>query len=198
VNPALAGVALAVVAGAVVSVSAHNQRTAILGLAVVLILSPMIADPIPDPVGLAARLVGAVLAAYLLWVATRDARARTHGSRVGWPTEVFLAVAAAAVGLGSHGSYAPANGPAWAAAAGFAVGALGVLPILTGGDVPRVGIGLVLLLNGALLVMVGIDGSAVPAGQVLIAGLIATLGGAVSSLVAAARASDPAEPVGSP
>lgn len=197
-NPALAGVALAVVAGAVVSVSARDPRTAILGLTVVLILSPMIADPIPDPVGLAARLVAAVLAAYLLWVATRDARARTDGSRVGWPTEIFLAVAAAAVGLGSHGAYAPADGPAWAAAAGFALGALAVRPILTGRDIPRIGTGLFLLLTGALLVLVGIDGSAVPAGQILIAGLIATLGGVVASLVAAARTGEATEPIPSP
>jgi hypothetical protein len=196
VNPALAGVALAVVAGAVVAVSAHNARTVILGLTVALVLSPTESDPIPDPIGLAARLVGGVLAAYLLWVATRGDRSGSTGSLVGWPTEVFLAAAAAAVGYGIHGVYAPAGGPASATAAGFALGALALVPVLTGRDILRIGVGLCLLLTGALMISASLYGPADPFEQILTGGLVATLGGAIAILVVAARSGELSEPAG--
>ena len=150
-NPALVGVAVAVIAGAVVASSARNARTAIFGLVLTMVGAPLLADPLAPPLGLAARLVGAVLAGYLLWVAARGHRVLTTGSLVGWPTEAFLAIAAAVVGFGSHGLGAPAAGPPLAAAAGFALAALSVLPVVNGRDVLRIGIGLALLLGGALL-----------------------------------------------
>ena len=79
-------------------------------------------------------------------------------------------------------------GPAAASAAGFALGALAVLPVVTGRDILRVGIGLGLLLGSALLVRVGLGGTPDPLEQVLTAGLVAVLGGAVAVLAAAARA----------
>jgi hypothetical protein len=187
VNPALAGVALAVVVGAVVAVSARNARTAIFGLVVTMVGAPLLADPIAEPLALAARLVGAVLAGYLLWIAARGERVRTGGSRVGWPTEAFLAAGAAAVGYGSQGLGAPAVGPDVAAAAGFALAALSMLPVVTGRDVLRVGLGLALLLTGALLVRTSLGGTPDALEELLTAGLVATLGGAVAVLTAAAR-----------
>ena len=71
-NPILAAVALVVVAGTVVAVAFRDPRVAILGLAVVLIGSPVLTDPLPAVLGLAGRFVGAILAAYLLWIAVRD------------------------------------------------------------------------------------------------------------------------------
>ena len=187
VNPALAGVALAVVVGAVVAGSAKNARSAILGLIVTLVVAPVLADPLPDPLGLAARLVGAVLAGYLLWVATRGPHLRTGGSLVGWPTDAFLALAAAIVGYASHGLGAPAVGPPFASAAGFALVALAIVPVVTGRDILRVGLGLGLLLGGALLVRTALGGTPDPLEQLLTAGLVATLGGAVAVLAIAAR-----------
>jgi len=187
VNPALAGVALAVVIGAVVAGSARNARTAILGLVVTLVGAPFIADPIPATLALAARLVAAVLAGYLLWVATRGPRIRTAGSIVGWPSDAFLALAAAIVGYGSHGLGAPASGPPIAAAAGFALAALAVLPVVTGRDILRIGVGLALLLGGALLIRTSLGGTPEALEQVLTAGLVATLGGGVAILAIAAR-----------
>ncbi len=189
-NPALAGVALAVVAGAVVAVSARNARTAIFGLVIVMILSPALADPVPAAIGLAARVVGGVLAAYLLWIAARGERVETGGSQVGWPTELFLAVAAAAVGYGSHGLGVSADGPASAAAAGFAAVGLAVLPVATGRDILRIGLGLSLLLAGALLILTSLVGTPGSFDQVLVAGLVATLGGAIAILLLAARSDD--------
>ena len=158
-NPALVGVALAVVIGALVAGSARTARTAILGLVATLVAASVLVDPLPDSLALAARLVAAILAGYLLWVATRGPRLRTGGSLVGWPTDAFLAAVAAVVGYGSHGLGAPAAGPALASAAGFALAALALVPIATGRDVLRVGIGLGLLISGALLVRTGLGGT---------------------------------------
>ena len=190
-NPALAGVALAVVIGAVVAASAHRARTAILGLIVTLVGAAAVADPPAEALGLAARLVGALLAGYLLWIATRGHNVRTAGSRVGWPTEAFVAAAAAVVGYGSHGLGAPAAGPALASAVGFALAAVAVLPVVTGRDILRVGLGLALLLSGALLVRTGIGGTPDAFEEALTAILIATLGGAVAVLASAAQSDGP-------
>jgi hypothetical protein len=187
VNPALAGVALAVMLGAVVAGSARNARSAIFGLIVAMVGAPLLADPLAAPLGLAARLVGAVLAGYLLWVATRGPLLRTAGSLVGWPTDAFLGIAAFVVGYGSHGLGAPAEGPALAAAAGFGLAALSVLPVVTGRDILRIGMGLMLLLTGALLVRVSLGGTPDALEQLLTAGLVAALGGAAAILAIAAR-----------
>ena len=148
---------------------------------------PLLADPPAAPLALAARLVAAVLAGYLLWIAARGVSIRTGGSLVGWPTDAFLAIAGAVVGYGSHGLGAPAAGPPLAAAAGFALAALSVLPVVHGRDVLRIGIGLALLLSGALLVRTSLGGTPEPLEQLFTAGLVATLGGAVAILAAAAR-----------
>ena len=142
VNPALVGVALAVVVGAVVAGSARNARTAIFGLVIVMVGVPLLADPVrrsarprrpsrgrrpgrlpavgrrPRPPGPDRRL------------ARRLADRHVPGDR-----------GAAVVGYGSQGLGAPAAGPALAAAAGFALAALAVLPVVTGRDILRVGLG---------------------------------------------------------
>jgi hypothetical protein len=188
VNPALAGVALAVVIGAVVACSARNARTAILGLVAVLLFSAFLTEPSASPLGLAARLVGATLAGYLLWIAARGGGVWTGGSRLGWPADFLVAGAAAVAGYGSHGLGAPALGPSLAQAAGFAIAALAIIPLANGRDIVRVGTGLLLLINGAMLVRTALDGTPGPLDEVLIAGLIAVLGGAIAVLAVSARA----------
>ncbi len=190
-NPALAGVALAVVLGAVVAGSARNARAAVLGLIVVLVGGPLIAEPIAQTLGLAARLVGAVLAGYLLWIAARGRDARTGGSRLGWPVELFVAAAAAVVGYESHGSSAPADGPALAQAAGFAIAALSISSIVNGRDIVRIGLGLQLLAAGAILVRTALGGTPDPLEQLVIAAMVTLVGAAVAIVATAARA-DPA------
>src|SRR5436305_13265323 len=69
VNPALAGVALAVVVGGLIAGSARHARTAVLGLLIVLVATPFVAEPLPGMAPLAARILGAVLGAYVLWIA---------------------------------------------------------------------------------------------------------------------------------
>ena len=186
-NPALAGVALAVVVGAVIAGSARNARTAIFGLVITMVGVPLLADPVAAPLPLAARLVAAVLAGYLLWIATRGPRVADRRLPGRLADRAFLAIAAATVGYGSHGLGAPAAGPALAAAAGFALAALAVLPVVTGRDILRIGLGLGLLLGGALLVRTSLGGTPDPLEQLMTAGLVATLGGAVAILAIAAR-----------
>jgi hypothetical protein len=74
-----------------------------------------------------------------------------------------------------------------AAAAGFALAALAVLPVVTGRDILRIGIGLSLLLGGALLVRASLGGTPDSLEELMTAGLVATLGGAVAILAIAAR-----------
>ena len=85
----------------------------------------------------------------------------------------------------------PALGPVEAQAAGFALAALAVVPVATGRDVLRIGIGLFLLLQAALLVGVGLDGYPSQLEQVVTATLVAALGGAVAALGYAARSDGP-------
>lgn len=192
-NPLLAGVALAVVAGAVVAVSMRDPRVVILGLAATLLASPLLAEPVAEPLGLAARLVGSILAAYLLWIAVRERTGigpvapATGGSRIGWPAEVLVAASAAIVGFAAHGLGAPAGGPALASAAGFAVAALAVAPLLTGRDILRVGTGMFLLFDAALVVRIGLAGAPGRLEQLVTAVLFITLGGALAALAMAAR-----------
>ncbi|HEU5321356.1 MAG TPA: hypothetical protein VFX28_11160, partial [Methylomirabilota bacterium] len=181
-------VALAVVLGAVIAASARNARTAVLGLVLVMVGGAFVADPLPGSLGLAARLVGSVLGGYLLWIAARGTDARTGGSRLGWPAELLVAAAAAVVGYGSHGLGAPGAGPAVAQAAGFALAALAVAPLLNGGDILRLGVGLNLLLTGAILARTTLGGTPDTLEQLAIAGLVAVLGGVVAIAAATARA----------
>ena len=190
-NPILAVIALAVVAGAVVAVSTPDPRGTILGLAVVLIATPVVAEPVPAPLGLAARSVGAVLSAYLLWIVTRDRPrtppATTEGSRIGWPAEVLLGIAALVVGYAAHGLGAPALGPALGSAAGFAVAALALTATMTGRDVMRVGVGCLLLIDAALLVRTALGGTPGDFEHLITAATLVVLAGTVAALAAGAR-----------
>jgi peptidoglycan biosynthesis protein MviN/MurJ (putative lipid II flippase) len=189
-NPALGAVAAAVLAGAVFAVSVRDGRIVVVGLAVTLVFAPLLADPLDTPLALAARLAGGVLAAYLLWIAVRDG-GTTGGSRIGWPSEALLAAAAFIVGYGTHGLGAPALGPAEAQAAGFGLAALAVVPVATGRDVLRIGIGLFVLLQAALLIRVGLDGNPSELEQLVTAALLAALGGSIAALGYAARSDGP-------
>jgi hypothetical protein len=186
-NPALAAIAIAILAGAIGAVFVRDARIAILSLAVVLLIAPFLADPIAPASGLVARLLGAVLATYLVWIAVRDGAFQTGGSRLGWPADALTVAAAAVVGFASHGLGAPTTGPEFASAVGFGLAAASIAPILTGRDIIRVGIGLSLLLQGALLVRVGLGGTPTTLESLITAGAIAALGGAIGVLAMAAR-----------
>lgn len=186
-NPALVAVACVVVAGAVVAVSARETMTALLGLLVVLLAAPLIADPLPDALAIAARMASAFLACRLIVIAIRGEPTGTTGSRLGWPVETLAAAAAGLVGFGTHGLGAPGAGPAEAQAAGFAIGVIAAAPIVSGRDVFRVGLGAMLLLLAALLVREGLGGTPSELEQLITSGLVVGLGGALGVVVTGAR-----------
>lgn len=182
-NPILAGAAIVVTAGAVVCVAARDGRIALAGLAGVLVVSPFIADPLPSPLALAVRVVAAALAAYLAWIAVRTPGSVTRGSLLGWPVEALVAAAAWLIGFGTAGLGAPALGPAEAQAAGFALVALAVGPIVHGRDVYRLGSGAVLLVSGVLLIRAALAGTPTQLEELVCAALFIGLGGVVAFLV---------------
>ena len=187
-NLALAGLACVVVAGAVVAVTAREARAALLGLLVALLGAALVADPLPGPLPIAARLASAFLACRLIAIAIRDLDEPTTGSRLGWPVEAIAAAAAAVIGFGTHGLGAPGEGAPEAQAAGFAVGVLAASPIVSSRDVFRLGMGAILLLLGGLLVRQGLSGTPSELEQLVTSGLVVGVGGAVGVLIAGARA----------
>jgi hypothetical protein len=194
-------------AGGVVAVSAREPRFATLGAFVAIVAGAYVADPVPGLPALAARLVAAVLAGYLVWIALRGAPARTAGWHVGWPGATALAMVAFAAGWLAAGSLATAlgatisGGPSTAAVApalvtgspvarsalgaAFALLALSAAPVLVARDALRLGLGLLLLVAAAGLVRnalaTGSDGIV----ELAFAVLEAVSGAAVAGLVAA-------------
>jgi hypothetical protein len=187
-NLALVAAAAVVVGGGVVCLSARDPRLALAGLAVTLFVAPLIADPLPEPVVLAARVVSAALAVYLPWIVIRDPASATRGSLLGWPVEALVAAAAFVIGFGTAGLGAPPVGPPEAQGAGFALVALSVGPIVFGRDVFRLGSGAVLLVGGTLLIRVGLGGTPSALEQLVTGVLFVGLGGGVAFLAANAVA----------
>ena len=185
-NPALFAAALVVAAGAVVCVSARDARFALGGLAATMIAAPFLADPLPGALPLAARVVAAMLAVYLPWILVREPGSITRGSLLGWPVEALVAAAAFVIGFGTAGLGAPALGPEEAQAAGFAMVALAVGPLVFGRDVFRSGAGAVLLLGGAMLVRSSLAGTPGPLEELVTSALFVGLGGAVAFLISMA------------
>ncbi len=185
-NPVLVGVALVVMAGTVVAVSAREPRAALVGLAVALGGAPFLTDPLPALSTLAARVVGAALAAYLLRAAqagldAAPGRGRSApvdrargGSHLGWPAEALLALAAGLIGadlaanlqllLPSGGGVEPGDAMslltpvAAVTGAGAAAVVAGMIPAFAARDPLRSTIGALLLVQGILLVRTGVAG----------------------------------------
>ncbi len=181
-TPVLVALGVVVAAGAVVGVSAREPRFAVLGVLVVLLASAYVADPLPGTIALGARLVGAVLGGYLLWIALRRAAAPTAGSRMGWPGGAAIAVAAFAAGWlagdAVAGAFAavPGEGPTTGVTAAslvagspvaraglgaaFALIALAAGPVIVGRDVLRLGLGLLLFVAATELLRSALVGRA--------------------------------------
>ncbi|HEX7472118.1 MAG TPA: hypothetical protein VF323_03480 [Candidatus Limnocylindrales bacterium] len=182
-NPLLAVAAIVVTAGAVVGVAARDGRIALAGLAGVLVVSPFLADPLPPLLALLVRVVAALLAVYLAWIAVRSPGSVTRGSLLGWPVEALIAAAAWLIGFGTAGLGAPPLGLPEAQAAGFALVALAVGPIVSGRDVYRLGSGAVLLVSGVLLIRAALAGTPSQLEELVSAALFIGLGGVVAFLV---------------
>lgn len=198
-NPTLAGVALAVTAGAVIAVSAREARAACIGLALALGLGPLLADPLPGPAVLGARVVTGILVVYLLRAVTAGTDVRGLGSRIGWPAESMLAAAAGIAGIAiaaslaslQPGSGGPAGDPldaltssAVILAAGLAAIAVGLTPAFLARDPLRSVIGLMLLLLGIVLARTGMAGPPGELEQLGVDGLLLAVGAAGAVITA--------------
>lgn len=186
-NPALAAIAAVTIAGAVLAVSARDVRASLLGLLVVLLGIPLIADPWPDPLSILTRIAATLLAVRLMAIGLRGDVA-TAGTRIGWPAEALVAAAAAVIGFGSHGLGAAGLGPAEAQAAGFALVALAAAPLFVGRDILRIAVGSLLVLLGASAIAAGLDPSPSQGEQLVEALLTIAIGGAIGVIATAARA----------
>jgi hypothetical protein len=202
VSVALVGVAAVAIVGAVATVSAREARLALTGLVAALVAAPFIADPLPDIRVIALRVVGGVLAAQLLWPAVRAGVVKEGGSLLGWRAEAFLAVAASAcgwaiavgliavptgadvpAGVGTGNPFDPATVRfAAPAAAGLAIIALAVTPVLVPPDPVRLGLGLLLLIEGVTLLQSGLGGAPEVLEQLAIVAALVAVAAGVAAL----------------
>lgn len=196
-NPVLVATAVTVVAGAIVAISSRDARVAILGLSLTLLGTPLLSEPIPAPLPLAARIVAALLALELLWITIRATTSATRGSLVGWPVEALTAAAAFVVGAGVGGGLATSGLAVGGAGAGTTsiivaaaccLVALAATPLGHGRDVLRLGIGATLLLAGGTTLSAALVGPPGALGQLVISGMTVALGAAVAALCANAFA----------
>lgn len=194
-SPVLVATAVTVVAGAIVAVSSRDARIALIGLALALVGSPLLADPLPATLPLAARLIAAVLAAELLWIAVRATTATTRGSLVGWPVEALAAGAAFVVGfaaVGSGGTPAAVTGGATAVSsetaavivgASLALAVVSIAPLVLGRDAFRLAIATTLLVSAATILRAGLLGTPAALEQLVVAGVVVGLGMAGATVV---------------
>lgn len=188
-SPFQFGAALATLAGALVALSARDIRLILAGLVVTLGLAPVLADPLPSPIALAARLVAALLGAELILVALRGSAAPTRGAALGPVSLALAAAAAGVVGYATSGVGSPAVGPPVATAVGFGLVTIALGPLVLGRDVLRIGLGMTLLVAGAELIRTGLAGTPGPLEQGALAGLTIAILGATATIAVAALAS---------
>ncbi len=203
--------ALVLIGGAVLAVSAREGRVAVLGLALVLVTGPLVAEPLPPITSLAIRLTGAVLAAYLIRAALRSSSGMTLGTHLGWPVQILQAAAASVIGFGialeaavgptgigagdgGAGLLDPSAGLATpiGVAAGAAVLVLSFEPIVAARDGLRLGLGLLLALTAMTVIRSALLGAPSGLEHIVVAATFAAVaaGTAVVCLGASAAGGD--------
>ena len=186
--------AVVVVLGGVVAVAPRDGRIVILGLMLAAVAASLVASPLPSSLAVTARILGALLAAYLLWAAAGSGWFNSAGSAIGVVAEGAAAAAAFVVGLTIR-PVDPLAGPVVAQAAGLALIALAVVP-LAGRDVFRLGVGVTLLTLGCSLMVTAWSGPTPPLEQLAMAALLIGIAGSTSLLVPQSEiATETVEPV---
>jgi hypothetical protein len=204
---ALVAIVLAIGAGAVIAVSTREAAAAAIGLAVALVASALLADPLPSAAILGVRIVAALLAAALIrWAAHGGPR---QYSPLGWPAEALLATAAAVAGLGlaiglasvstqsgvslgepGAGGSPPADSAALTSmaltlAAATSLFAIGAAPLVHGRPGVRRAIGRVLVTQAVLLLRIGLAGPPTELEEIARAALLVAAAASGSALVRA-------------
>lgn len=202
-NPALVAIVLAIGAGAVIAVSTREAAAAAIGLAVALVGSALLSDPLPSAAIVGVRIVAALLAAALIrWAAPGSQR---QFSPLGWPAEALLAAAAGVAGLGvAVGLGATAGIPdagaitamALTVAAGASLLVLGAAPLVHSEPGVRRAIGLVLITQAVLVLRSGVAGAATELEEVARAGLLVAAAAGGATLARAAALAHTGGPVG--
>jgi hypothetical protein len=172
---------LVVIAAAAVAVTLSDGRAVAAALFVALAVSPFAADPLPGALEIAARLVAALLAAYVLWIVMKGGAVRSEGTAIGIVAELAVAAAAYTAGWWVE-PVQPLQAPIAEQASGFALVALAVLP-LAGSNVLRAGIGVMLIALGASFVMQAWLGPAPALAQLALTALLLAVPAALSLLV---------------
>ncbi|MGZ6343323.1 MAG: hypothetical protein ACXWOT_09965 [Candidatus Limnocylindrales bacterium] len=147
------------IAGAVMAILATDARLTTAGTAAALFAAPFVADPLPQQLGLGVRLVGAGLAAYLLWTSMRQAAPLLGPLPLAGRGEAAFVLAAAAIGFLADAVTSEALGPTAALAAGGALLVGGLDLLAFGEDGLRLGSGALLALTGASLVLAELGGT---------------------------------------
>ena len=217
-NLALVAIVLAIGGGAVLAVSTRNDAASAIGIAITLVGSALLSDPLPSAAVLGVRVVAALLVATMIRSAMRTGPRQP--SPAGWPSEALLATAGAVAGLGlavglasvaaagglpvglpgvgepSPGGAVGAGGGtvtsmALITAAGASLLVLGAAPLVHGRPGPRRAIGLVLVTQAVLLLRIGIAGPAVELEEIAREGLLVVAGATGAALAIAAASSIP-------
>lgn len=198
----LVAAAAATVAGAVLALSTRDARIALGGIAALVLASALVADPLPGLVPLAGRIVGAILAIELLWIALREAAQAGDGidgsaaaSGVGGASpavdarvEALAAIAGLVAGIFVALRYAGSGVPLGPdtpliLGTGFALLAVGVTPLLVSRDTLRLGTGAIVVVVGASLVRGVAAGVQSPLESLVTSGLIVAAAAAVAAVM---------------
>lgn len=137
-TPILALLAGLVVAGAVAAIAAATPRLAVLGLLVAITGAAYVADPLPGPLGLGARLAGSTLGVFLIWIALRRAPLTVPAASSGWTGTAAIAIVAFLAGWLAAGTLGAALGGG--SSEGPGIGGVGVA-LVAGSPVPRAALG---------------------------------------------------------
>jgi hypothetical protein len=207
VTPILVILSGLVVLGGVATVSATMPRLAVLGLFLALTGAAYVADPLPGPLGLGARLAGTTLGTYLVWIALRRGPVTLPVSSIGWWGALLVAAAAFVAGFLAAGTLGsalaggspegPGTGGVAAAlmsgslvarvgvGAALALAALAIPEVAIARDTLRMGVGLLLLLAATSLTANALYGIADPVEELAMALATAASGAAVGALITA-------------
>jgi hypothetical protein len=200
-TPVFVGLGVIIVLAALVAVSAAVPRVAALGVIVVLVGTPFVSDPLPGVLAMSIRLVAAVLAGYLVWIALRRAPTDLGGPPLGLPGQLLIGATALAGGwvvAGTVGETMAAAGPAagqvaialrdgspvarMGIAGAVALSVLALGPVLVGRDILRLGFGLLLLVAAVDLLASAVGGPPDDITELALAVLIVATGLSVAWL----------------
>jgi hypothetical protein len=180
VEAALAAAGALVSTGAAaLTLAARGPRVAILGLAAALVVSPLALAPLPQALPLTFWLVASLLAAFLLLRSIGDPAEPLAPLPLGGRPEAAFVIAVLVLGWAASPVAGAGRGASTALAAGLAT-CVAALPLVGFARDPlRMGIGTILLLDGAGLVAAGLGGT--PGGAQIMALALAVLAAAAAA-----------------